>query len=460
MSVLLNVEQLSIQAGEQTLVEPLSFELRRGEVVTILGETGSGKSLMANAIIGTLPETLTMQGDVTLFGDAQCDLCHEARQQLWGKKLAVLPQEPWYALSPLMAVGEQVREVHEVVNDDPEQAHTHTQAAFEGVELGDDMAKFPHQLSGGMAQRVAYLCATQAGGELLIADEPTKGLDVSRRDQIIAQLLSHKQRGAVLTITHDIEVAQQLGGEIVVMKKGVVQERGPAQQVLSAPQSDYAKALIAADPRFWPSASLPAVGQPMLHVENLSMHYGDRTLFEQLNFSIAQGEILGISGDSGCGKSTLADILVGLKRATGGTLRHTTPFATGDVLKLYQDPPSALPKSATLHTLLSDLCQRHTIDLTRIEPLMAKLKLSMQLLERKVTQVSGGELQRFAILRALLMKPKLLIADEPTSRLDPVTAASTLQLMTTLTQEMGCALVLISHDKVALSKTCHHIIRL
>ncbi|MCE7629208.1 ATP-binding cassette domain-containing protein, partial [Vibrio fluvialis] len=321
MSVLLNVEQLSIQAGEQTLVEPLSFELRRGEAVTILGETGSGKSLMANAIIGTLPETLIMQGDVTLFGDAQRDLSHEARQQLWGKKLAVLPQEPWYALSPLMAVGEQVREVHEVVNGDPAQAHTYTQAAFQGVELGDDMAKFPHQLSGGMAQRVAYLCATQAGGELLIADEPTKGLDVSRRDQIIAQLLSHKQRGAVLTITHDIEVAQQLGGEIIVMKKGVVQERGPAQQVLSAPQSDYAKALIAADPRFWPNASLPEIGQPVLHVENLSMHYGDRTLFEQLNFSIAQGEILGISGDSGCGKSTLADILVGLKRATGGTLR-------------------------------------------------------------------------------------------------------------------------------------------
>ncbi|EKO3539914.1 ABC transporter ATP-binding protein [Vibrio fluvialis] len=460
MSVLLNVEQLSIQAGEQTLVEPLSFELHRGEAVTILGETGSGKSLMANAIIGTLPETLIIQGDVTLFGDAQRDLSHDARQQLWGKKLAVLPQEPWYALSPLMAVGEQVREVHEVVNGDPAQAHTYTQAAFQGVELGDDMAKFPHQLSGGMAQRVAYLCATQAGGELLIADEPTKGLDVSRRDQIIAQLLSHKQRGAVLTITHDIEVAQQLGGEIIVMKKGVVQERGPAQQVLSAPQSDYAKALIAADPRFWPNASLPEIGQPVLHVENLSMHYGDRTLFEQLNFSIAQGEILGISGDSGCGKSTLADILVGLKRATGGTLRHTTPFATGDVLKLYQDPPSALPKSATLHTLLSDLCQRHTIDPTRIEPLMAKLKLSMQLLGRKVTQVSGGELQRFAILRALLMKPKLLIADEPTSRLDPVTAASTLQLMTTLTQEMGCALVLISHDKVALSKTCHQIIRL
>jgi peptide/nickel transport system ATP-binding protein len=460
MSVLLNVEQLSIQAGEQTLVEPLSFELCRGEAVTILGETGSGKSLMANAIIGTLPETLTMQGDVTLFGDAQRDLSHDTRQQLWGKKLAVLPQEPWYALSPLMAVGEQVREVHEVVNGDPAQAHTHTQAAFQGVELGDDMAKFPHQLSGGMAQRVAYLCATQAGGELLIADEPTKGLDVSRRDQIIAQLLSHKLRGAVLTITHDIEVAQQLGGEIIVMKKGMVQERGPAQQVLSAPQSDYAKALIAADPRFWPSALLPTVGQPVLHVENLSMHYGDRTLFEQLNFSIAQGEILGISGDSGCGKSTLADILVGLKRATGGTLRHTTPFATGDVLKLYQDPPSALPKSATLHTLLSDLCQRHTIDPTRIEPLMAKLKLSMQLLGRKVTQVSGGELQRFAILRALLMKPKLLIADEPTSRLDPVTAASTLQLMTTLTQEMGCALVLISHDKVALEKTCHQIIRL
>ncbi|MGL4734101.1 MAG: ABC transporter ATP-binding protein [Enterovibrio sp.] len=460
MTTLLSVQQLAISSGQHTLVESLSFTLHAHQALTILGETGSGKSLLANAIIGNLPAELQSQGSIELFGQYQHQRTQAEREALWGKQLAVLPQEPWHALNPIMPAGEQVAEVHRLVMNNHAESAALTRFAFQQVELCQDQEKFPHQLSGGMAQRVAYLCATQTNAPLLIADEPTKGLDASRRDQIIALLQAQLTRGGVLTITHDIEVAEKLGGHIIVMRKGVIQEQGPAQQVLNNPQSDYTKALISADPRHWPATPLRETGDLLLSVDNIAMHRGKKCLFDGLSFTLSAGEILGISGDSGCGKSTLADLLLGLLTPTQGRIERQQAIPVGKALKLYQDPPSALTKSVTLQTLLEDVCRQHAVDRSQIPHLLKRLALSPSLLSRKANQVSGGELQRFAILRTLLARPTLLVADEPTSRLDPITAASTLQLIIELTQEIGCALVLISHEKLALEKTCHRVLAL
>lgn len=460
MSILLDVQSLSIFDQDTALVSNLSFQLSQHQAVTILGETGSGKSLLAHAIIGTLPEALQSQGNIVLFDKDHSQRSKSDIEALWGRDLAVLPQEPWYALNPVMSSKEQVSEVHQLVRNDNQNANSLTKQAFSGVGLSADIDKYPHQLSGGMAQRVSYLCATQNDTQILIADEPTKGLDISRRDDIIEQLLRQKKTASVITITHDVEVARRLGGEIIVMKQGQIQERGSSDVVLNSPKSDYTKALIQADPRHWNTVKKPHLNEPLISVKGLSVTRGNNVLFSDLAFTLSVGEILGISGDSGSGKSSLADTLLGLIPPSQGVIKRHRKLRSGQALKLYQDPPSAMAKSVSLQVLLDDLCSRHRISVDDIDPLLTRLKLSKKLLGRPATQVSGGELQRFAILRALLMKPALLIADEPTSRLDPITAANTLQLIIELTQEIGCALVLISHEPQVLSKTCHRIITL
>lgn len=460
---LLDIQHLSVHTDSGlTLVEPITLRLNAGENITILGETGSGKSLLIQAIMGALPAGLTASGNICI---ESCNISTESDrlQRLWGKTLVMLPQEPRRSLNPLMTIHKQLWESFHFVAG--QEKRTATQNATNYLtQLGLTQAEqsYPHQLSGGMAQRASFAVTTAAGGKILLADEPTKGLDPKSKADVIA-LLQHayQQGGGLLTITHDIEVATQLGGYIFVMKKGKLLEQGTAAQLLNAPQHPYTQALINADPKRWQPLQKKAENAPLIEVKNLAVGRGKRTLFSGLNFTLHKGEVLGIVGRSGIGKSTLADVLCGLLKPQAGELIwHSRAHKKHQVLKLYQDPPEAFAPNVSLWELLDDVIGYHRLGRSSIPELLTQLSLNPDILYRNAENVSGGELQRVAILRALLLNPVLLFADEVTSRLDPITQQEVITLLIEQCRARKCGLILVSHDPDLIAKSCDKIINL
>lgn len=462
-TTLLQASDLAI-SGDGVTIAPISFTLEAGQRLTLLGETGSGKSLIAQAIMGTLPAGLSAQGALEIAGKRFAAAEPATRHALWGRTLALLPQEPWHALDPTMRAHAQVAETHRFVAGKTSQAAR--QAASDELHrlgLAQALNKLPGELSGGMAQRVAFAAASAAGAPIVIADEPTKGLDAPRRDEVV-ELLAHtpNRGGALLTITHDIEVARRLGGEVIILRQGQAVERGPADVLLNHPKTAYAQRLLGAEPSRWPdppsftgSAQAPVISADALRIER-----GGRELFRDLSVSVRPGEIVGVVGPSGCGKSTLGDILLGVTRPNAGRVDISHEMPRLGRQKLYQDPPAAFSPHWSLTQLLEDLQRRHRFEQRAIAPLMQRLGLNEHLLSRRPGEISGGELQRFAILRVLLLKPRFLFADEPTSRLDPVTQQQTLSLLVELAREQACAVMLVSHDPALIEKVCDQTLTL
>lgn len=448
----------------QNLVEPISLTLHKGQNVTILGETGSGKSLLAQAIMGALPDELVAQGDILIENQT---LGKQQLRAYWGRRMAMLPQEPSRSLNPTMTMLDQVWEsLFFVAKKDN---HTSKQLAKDKIDrlgLAKSADYYPHELSGGMAQRASFAIATSGGAYIVIADEPTKGLDEANKQAVITLLKNvAKDGGTLLTITHDIDVAKSLSGgandRMLVMKKGKLLEQGNGEQVLNQPTSDYAKQLIAAAPHNWQSQDRNVIqDRPLLTVKDLSLARGKRVLFRDLNFSLQKAEVLGVIGGSGIGKSSLGDTLCGLLQPASGSIVWQEKPKSHQVLKLYQDPPAAFASHVPLQTLLNDVIKKHRLDASRVPYLLEQLKLDERILTRNALNVSGGELQRVAILRALLFNPVLLFADEVTSRLDPITQKETLDLLVTQCKAQDCTLIMVSHDHHIMRHYCHQVIDL
>lgn len=473
---MLRVENLSVKTDQgDVIVHPVSFELLAGEALTIVGETGSGKTLIAQAIANTLPDDLIATGKIYLHDKPLHELSTDERNALWGEALCVLPQEPMRALDPTMTSGKQICEGYKLVRKvSASEAKSRTNTDLDKFALSQAKPKYPHELSGGMAQRVAFLSARAGGATFTIVDEPTKGLDASKRDDVSALLrqLADNDEG-VLTITHDIEVAHQLGGQVIILREGTVVEIGKSSDVLNAPRQNYTKQLINADPRRWTNRQIintnvesDIESNPLVEVKNISKTRGDKTLFNDLSLALRPQQIIGVSGDSGCGKSTLGDMMLGLLAADAGEIMwQDAPKDNQKRLaektfaqKIFQDPSDVFSAHVKLKRSFRDVMKKHRVDAAQLDSWLATLKLDKPMLERYPDQVSGGELQRLAIARVMLVKPKFIFADEPTSRLDMLTQQSVIDALVDVVEQNHVGMMLVSHDRALLDKVCDDVI--
>ncbi|QFT60748.1 Glutathione import ATP-binding protein GsiA (plasmid) [Sulfitobacter sp. THAF37] len=459
MSPHLEATRLSVStSGGRLLVGPVDLDLKGGQPLTILGETGAGKSLIAQALLGMLPDGLTATGEVALEGTRIDTLSPRRRARLWGRRLALLPQEPWRALDPTMKALEQVAETHQLVaGQKVETAAISARADFSALRLEGAEERLPGALSGGMAQRVAFAAARAGGAPVFLADEPTKGLDAALRDDVVRLLAAEVAEGAaLLTITHDVAVARALGGDVLILRDGAIVEVGPADRVLDAPTSAYGRALVEADPGRWPVVAGPAPsGATVLSAEGLAVARGGHRLLSDFAMDLHAGERLAITGRSGSGKTSLLDTLAGLLVPAAGQVRRGADMGPWGLQKLYQDPPAAFPPKVDIGRTLEDLARRHDLPRGRIEGLMERLHLSADLLARRPDAVSGGELQRLALARVLALSPHVILADEPTSRLDPVTQRAVMEVIGEVAQENSVAVLLVTHNPDIATRWAH-----
>ena len=482
METLFSVKNLSIafqeDKGLHTVVNDISFGIEKGQILGVVGESGSGKSMTALAAMGLLKEDAQiLNGSICLAGQEILKLDRKQQCGLRGSQISMIFQEPMTSLNPVMKIGKQVGESLLLHKDsasvlDKAQVREKVLEALRDVGLANPEKiydQYPHELSGGMRQRVMIAQAMICEPKLLIADEPTTALDVVVQSQILNLLkeLHQKKNVSILFISHDLNVIKELCSDVLVMYKGEIVESGPVRSVLEQPKHEYTKTLVAAIP----NQSMPAQREKAtLSLQDFSVFYTDkdngifgkkqrRRVVKSVNLNVYEGEILGIVGESGSGKSTLAKAIVGLNTDTEGKMNLDASIKPQMV---FQDPFGSLNPSRTIGWILEEpLRVRGIRDKKERQELVCSMLQDVGLNEsyygRYPRELSGGQRQRISIAVALLMNSKLLVADEPVSALDVTVQSQILNLLLEVHKKKGLTLVFISHDLNIVRHICHRV---
>ncbi|WP_377154364.1 dipeptide ABC transporter ATP-binding protein [Roseateles sp. UC29_93] len=504
-AALLRVRDLSLQAGERRLLFVPELDVAAGEIVGLVGESGSGKSLTALALLGLLPPELSRRGSLHLEGVDLGALDEAGWRRVRGARVGLVFQEPMTALNPLMPVGAQIEEALRLhgrgnaaerraeVDRLLERVGLRTSGVAADKATGVDARRYPHELSGGQRQRVAIAVAVACRPRLLIADEPTTALDVRSQAQILDLLrrLAREDGCGLLLITHDLGVVAEMADRLVVLRQGEVQEQGPMRQLLDPPRHPYTRALVeqsrltSALPRETPMAEtserdVPVV--PLLSLRAIVCEYpaADRSFFrprrrvravDHVSFDVLPGERVGLVGESGSGKSTLLRTVLGLQRPASGEVRLAGERFTGAETALrrrvqivFQDPYGSFdPRwrverllAEPLHLLRPALSEAHARD--RAVHLLEQVGLGADALRRFPHEFSGGQRQRLAIARALMVEPDLLVLDEAVSALDVSLRAQVLTLLERLCRERGVATLFVTHDLAVVRAVTDRVI--
>ena len=516
MSMLLSVNNLNIEAHTRTgvvqVVKDLSFSIRQGETLGVVGESGCGKTVTALSIMKLLPkETLKISsGNIIFNNKAINNLSDSELEKIRGNEISMIFQEPMTSLNPLFTVGEQVAEVvRRHKNVSKERAWKRAIELLDLVKIANPDKKvsdYPFQLSGGQRQRVMIAVALACEPKILIADEPTTALDVTIQAEILALInrLKDETGTAVMFITHDMAVVAQMADRVIVLYPGEKVEEGTVHEIFNNPKHEYTKSLLAAVPKLGEMASRkypepmrlmgkgdtkiikPIIGtdEPILSVKKLVTRYSIRGgLFqrikakvhavEDISFTIMKGKTLSLVGESGCGKSTVGRSLIRLVEPASGEVyldgqnildlnlkdvRH----ARSKIQMVFQDPFASLNPQRPLFDQVAEPLRNYGIfklqELQkRISDLFDRVKLPQSFMKRYPHQLSGGQRQRIAIARALALNPKVIIADEPVSALDVSVQAQVLNLMMELQVDLGLSFLFISHDMAVVERVSHDV---